>query len=608
MFVQSTNVFEDVLNTTTNTTTMRLKNWAWIAGKENPADMCTKPRPVQDLKPGGDWQVGPQFLQLEVSEWPIKLTYRTDKLDGEIVIGKSCHVSVVNVAHPDLLGLIVNRCGSWKRSKRVLAWIMRLLAPSSGPLLAAELRRAKRLLLKYAQNDIRSELLASKSGKGRYRRLAPDLDEDGLWRVGSRIRQHVPFTFDSRLPIILPTNHLITLQIMRASHNHSHVASDGTLCRFRIEGYWAVRAGVVAKKVANACVPCRKKSAKTLAQPLGEIPGEQLKNPMAWGHCQMDIFGHFICCSDVNTRSKKKIWGIVIEDVNSGAVHIDIITDYSTTSVLMALRRFGSQRGWPSKMQSDPGSQLESASGKLETWWSSFGNSLLTLSGSKNFEWILSPPDSPWRQGKAERRIGVIKNLLRLSIGDTFVSPLELLTIFMEISNICNERPIGVSKPRADGTYTVLTPNHLLLGRSSNILPDDADLAEDLHYASRYRMINHVTTAFWHRWCIEVAPRLVLRQKWHEKSRNLRVDDVVMICESSPIKAKYKLAVVEAVHTSDDGCVRSATVRYVVVNGKRSTNIRVDRSIRIKHYHISTCSLLTVPYYLRGRVCFTMSH
>ena len=53
-----------------------------------------------------------------------------------------------------------------------------------------------------------------------------------------------------------------------------------------------------------------------------------------------------------------------------------------------------------------------------------------------------------------------------------------------------------------------------------------------------------------------------------------------MICESSPIKAKYKLAVVETVHTSDDGCVRSATVRYVVVNGERSTNIRVDRSVQ----------------------------
>ena len=500
-------------------------------------------------------------------------------MEGEIVIGKSLHVSVVNVAHPDLLGRIVNRCGSWKRMKRVLAWILRLGAPS-GPLLAVELRRAKHLLLMFAQKDIQSELLASVSGKGRFRRLAPAVDEDGLWRVGSRIRQHVPFTLDSKLPVILPTKHLLTLQIMIASHNHSHVASDGTLCRFRMEGYWTVRAGVVAKKVANACIDCRKKSAKTLSQPLGEIPAEQLIDPMAWGFCQMDLFGPYHCRSDVNARSTKKTWGIVVEDVNSGAVHLDVVSDYSTNSVLLTLRRFGSLRGWPSQMRSDPGSQLESASGKLENWWSTFGDSLQTLGSSKNFEWKLSPPDSPWRQGKAERRIGVVKDLLRLSIGDTRVTPLELQTIFMEISNICNERPIGVSKPRADGTYTVLTPNHLLLGRSSNILPDDAQLSEDLHYSSRYRLVNHVTTVFWKKWCAEVAPRLVFRQKWHEKSRNLRVDDVVMICESSPLKAKYRLAIVETVHTSDDGSVRSATVRYSVVNGERSTNIRVKRSVQ----------------------------
>jgi hypothetical protein len=53
-----------------------------------------------------------------------------------------------------------------------------------------------------------------------------------------------------------------------------------------------------------------------------------------------------------------------------------------------------------------------------------------------------------------------------------------------------------------------------------------------------------------------------------------------MICETSPIKAKYKLAIVEAVHTSNDGSVRSATVRYTVVNGQRSTIIRVKRSVQ----------------------------
>ena len=557
----------------------KLVGWAWVSTTDNPADWCTKPRRVHDLAPGGFWQSGPQFLLQPESEWPIKLSYRTDRLEGELVIGKQCHVAVVNVAHPDLLGRIAHRCGSWKRMCRVLGWILRLGSPS-GPLTAEEVRRAKQLLLMYAQKDMLPELKLAETGKGRYRRLAPVLDEDGLWRVGSRVRHHVPFTFDSKLPALLPTSHVITLQIMRSAHNHSHVAQDGTLCRFRMKGYWAVRAGSLAKKVASACVDCRKNTHKTISQPMGGIPVDQLKQPIAWGHCQMDLFGPFHCRGDVNPRTTKKTWGLVVEDVNSGAVHLDVVSDYSTTSVLMTLRRFGSLRGWPGVLQSDPGSQLESASGKLENWWSTFGKSLRTFSSSKNFEWKLSPADSPWRQGKAERRIGVVKKLIRLSIGDSRISPLELQTILQEIANICNERPVGLSKPRADGSYTVLTPNHLLLGRSSNVLPDDAKLAEDLPMPSRYRLINFVTTSFWQKWTREVAPRLIIRQKWHQKSRNLCVGDLVMICEPSQIKAKYKLAIVEDVLTSNDGCVRSATLRYTNIRGEQCTSVRVKRSVQ----------------------------
>ena len=75
------------------------------------------------------------------------------------------------------------------------------------------------------------------------------------------------------------------------------------------------------------------------------------------------------------------------------------------------------------------------------------------------------------------------------------LTPVELQTIFMETANICNERLIGLSKPREDGTYSLLTPycwyqNHLLLGRSSNVLPDDVDLAANLPMNARVQRLS----------------------------------------------------------------------------------------------------------------------
>ena len=276
---------------------------------------------------------------------------------------------------------------------------------------------------------------------------------------------------------------------------------------------------------------------------------------------------------------------MVIEDSNSGAVYIDVVQDYSTPAVLMTLRRFGSIRGWPGVISTDPGSQLESASGILDKWWQTMERALREFGSSKNFEWKVSPPDSPWRQGKAERRIGIIKKLLRLAIGDSRLTPLELQTIFFEVANVCNERPIGISKPREDGSYVVITPNQLLMGRSVNILPDDTEIAESLPMVNRYRLVKHVTDAFWHQWSSYVSPALVVRQKWHEKSRNLMIGDLVMICEASKIKSKYKMGVVDAVKESRDGVVRSATVRYCNIqsNSKgddKVTTVRVIRSVQ----------------------------
>ena len=250
------------------------------------------------------------------------------------------------------------------------------------------------------------------------------------------------------------------------------------------------------------------------------------------GYCQMDLVGPFSRRGDVNPRTTKKTWGILIEDVNSGAVYIDILQDYSTNAVVTTLRRFGSLRGWPGVICSDPGSQLVSASGKLDSWWKDMEDSLRTFGSGKNFKWEVSPPDSSWRQGKAERRIGIVKKLINLSVGDSRLTPVELQTVFMEMADICNERPIGLSKPREDGTYFLITPNQLLMGRSGNILPDDTEMASNLPLAARYRIVKHVTDVFWKKWSAEASPGLLVRQKWHKKSRNLVVGDLVICAKA----------------------------------------------------------------------------
>ena len=86
--------------------------------------------------------------------------------------------------------------------------------------------------------------------------------------------------------------------------------------------------------------------------------------------------------------------------------------------------------------------------------------------------------------------------------------------------------------------------------------PDDSKIIGNLPMAARYRVVSHVASSFWQRWCTYVGPSLVTRQKWHQKSRNILVGDLVMIADANKLKGKYKLGIVVATNIGGDGLVR----------------------------------------------------
>ena len=227
--IQSSNTFTDGT----------LEGWAWVAGTENPSDWCTKTRTVRELSGNRFWAEGPSFLLQDESKWPLRVTYKKD-LEGELKVPRSVKCFQVQVHHDDFLGRLVNRTSSWTRAVRMLAWILRFVdthfVRRVGALTADEVARSRAMLIKFAQRQLIGQLEHAEKGKGRFAKLCPVVDEDGVWRVGSRMRV-VPFTLDAKLPVLLPNDHRVTLLIMEKCHRHSHLLQDGTVARFRCEGF-----------------------------------------------------------------------------------------------------------------------------------------------------------------------------------------------------------------------------------------------------------------------------------------------------------------------------------------------------------------------------------
>ena len=137
--------------------------------------------------------------------------------------------------------------------------------------------------------------------------------------------------------------------------------------------------------------------------------------------------------------------GVIITDLLSRAVYVEIASEYSTESFLFVFRRFVSIHGCPKVVYSDKGSQLSCASEELQAIARDFDWEKIESFGyEKGLSWKFSPGDSPWWNGCCESLVRSVKKAINEIMSEQRVSYNELLTIFFESANLVNERPIGM--------------------------------------------------------------------------------------------------------------------------------------------------------------------
>ena len=119
-----------------------------------------------------------------------------------------------------------------------------------------------------------------------------------------------------------------------------------------------------------------------------------------------------------------------------------------------------------------------------------------------------SQANSPFRQGKVERRIGIIKHLLWISITDSKSASSKLQLHFLKAANICNSHPIGVHKEVPEsGILQILMLNSLLLSRNNGNPGEKID--PELFGSKNHRLeiLQTCQDWFWKGWYEEVTPK-----------------------------------------------------------------------------------------------------
>ena len=543
-----------------------MTQWAWVAGTSNVADLTTRPQPPSALAEGSEWQNGPSWLYLPESQWPVKRNPHVNvSSPGEKAFSHKVSVCPVHeLIHSSFFADSLKRCGSTEVTVGAMARIISALRAKSfrgsASGITPELRRyAFKLALQEAQC---TAWKTAKDVTQQFCQIRPVVEE-GVWTVGSRDPRKYILSPDFKPQVLLPPKHILTLRLMIDSHNQcGHGGRDRSLSRFRARFYTS-RASKLAERVCSQCQKCKLLKVKLLEQRMGCLPPERFTPSAPFDSSVLDLFGPYEIRDAVNRRGTSKVWGVIFVDLSCRAVHIEIAAGYDTDNFLLAFQRFSALRGWPSFVYSDPGTQLKGASGEVTQPWTILGTEgVITALARSGTRWIFGPADSPWYQGAAESLIKSAKSSINQAIKGKRFGLSQLLTIFTQSANLLNERPIGFM-PGIDNPITILTPNNLLLGRSTAANPGGSETLTPT-IEKRLTAVRDAVDVFWYHWTELYAPTLISQAKWLHETRPLQEGDVVLVADSNVMKGEYRVAIVHAVHPSKDGLVRRVSIRYMI--------------------------------------------
>ena len=543
--------------------------WRFVPGRLNPADDCTRGLRASEMTSDCRWIAGPAFLHQNEEHWPQE-EFKGPILEEDVELKKTSWCGLVRSPAESLPD--PEKFSSWTRYRRVIAWTCRFIHNArlpncsriKGPLSVSELNRAEVLAVKCSQRKCFPDDFEALSKnlplppKSSLLAFTPYLDEDGLIRVGGRLRK-APLPEETRHPVILDPKSEVTRLVILHHHLKSRCAGDAQVLNNVRQRYWILQGLRAVRKVSHSCRTCRWRRALPRPPVMADLPTPRLGYSLPpFTNTGVDYFGP-ICVK--SGRKTEKRYGVLFTCMTTRAVHIEIAHSLETDAYIMAMQRMVSRRGRPAHIWSDNGTNFVGAEREIQDALKRLNKQRITDELSQHgVQWHFNPPAAPHFGGVWERLVKSVKRALKAVAGNQRVTDETLLTFMAEAESLVNSRPLThVSSDCND--LEALTPNHFLLGRANMNIPLDVVTDRDLCSRKRWKHAQVMANHFWERWLREYLPSLTVRPKWRRQSRDIAEGDLVLVVTDNLPRGRWPLARVTRVVHSDDGRVRSAEIK-----------------------------------------------
>lgn len=555
-------------------------SWNYVSSEDNPSDHASRGTFPEDLIYNQLWWSGPSWLSKSVEKWPLQEGISYEINCQQEWKPAAMVVSAKNKELESLISYLLPRVSSFSKLIRITAWCFRFVCnirrgkQVHSYITADEWRKSLEFWLKeiqqqHFQSDI-DALKAKKKVSNFLRKLNPFIDLSGFLRVGGRLR-HADLPSQTKYPVVLPKkSHFTNLLIDYFHKSHLHVGPRALQALLQRQ-YWIISARSAIRSRLSKCLTCFKYCAANIQPKMGDLPAPRVSPGRPFENVGIDYGGPFqIKLSPLRNAKISKAYLSLFVCLSTKAVHLEAVSDLTTEAFLAAFQRFVSRRGLCAQVFSDCGTNFIGASRYLtglSKYLEANRNEISSKFAQQGVRWHFNPPASPHFGGLWEAGIRSTKYHLKRISGEQPMTFEELTTLFTRIEAILNSRPLcALSSDPSE--IDALTPGHFLIGAPLVSLPENDVSNSPLNRLGRWQLINQFTQHFWQRWKTEYLHTLQQRKKWSDDCPNVKIDDLVLLKEKSPV-LHWRLGRIENVHPGKDNKVRVVTVKTILGSFRR---------------------------------------
>ena len=393
--------------------------WSYVPGKDNPADCAPRGLTISHLQKHKLWWTEPQWLINTRESWPDQPVTKTISLNHQEE--RPGLTFIVATHHPEYHWEMIHRYSTLKRLLRVTAYCFRVCEkfkglPSSSladQITPQELNTARVYWIKATQAAyFKSELKLLKSSQlpstHPFNRLTAYIDTQGIIRVGGRLTRS-QLELESMHPIILPRQSKFTDLIITDAHQQTlHGGTQLTLTYIR-SAYWIIGGRNPVSSHILRCISCARKRGVRAQQQICQLPATRVIPSRAFAHSGVDYAGPLTIKSWKGRGAKQyKGWLCIFVCFATSAIHLEVVSDYSTDGFIAAFKRFISRRGICKTLHSDCGTNFQGANHTLSELFKKGvleENKIITSLANDGTKWTFNPPAAPHMGGKWEAAV-----------------------------------------------------------------------------------------------------------------------------------------------------------------------------------------------------------